>query len=1035
MTDHQTPRAFRSPLVRISICLIAALCVPLDSAQLGQQPVQNPAASNVTTLVSDAAIERDLNGGASDTYSVTLTAGQFIDVLVNQQGADVIVTLHGPDNKPIAEMDGPSAMHGQERLSHIAETTGVYRVVVRSYRDTAPRGRYRITLEGPRAPETTDRIRVEAQTRLVEGQQLWSKMSADAATEAIPKLEASLSLWRTLGDRHGEADTLWYLADAYRLLSAPRKALEVSERELALRRALADVRMETTALINIGFLYRLLGDYQRALDQQTQALRLARTIDDYAELGSLIQGAGRVYIRLGDTKRALEHFEAAVPIIRAHGYRDIEAGVLWDLGNAHYHSGDYQKALSYLEQALAITNTLTLPRTVRQQATTLAALGRVHRALSNTQKAIEHFELAIALSRKVGWHYAEATTQTDLGATYLAVGLTDKAHETFTQALGLQRAIQDREFEGLTLTGLARAEVRRGNLAIARKHLETALDIVDEHRSNVTHEALRATYRASRNEPYETYVDVLMQLHAQQPSGGAAIAALEASERWRARSLLEILTETHADIRQGVEADLLHRERQLQEQINMTAERQVQLLSARRTQPAEVAGKQLDTLVADYRQVQAEIRAKSPQYAALTQPRPLTVAEIQRDVVDQDSLLLEYALGSERSYVWAVTPDSLTSHVLPARKEIDALARRSYELLTSRNQRPVGETPARRTARLDQADREYQRVAADLSQMLLGPVAHALGTKRLIIVADGALQYIPFGALPAPGAIGSSHPLVVDHEVVTLPSASVLQVLRRELGRRPPAPKTIAVLADPVFSRDDPRFQGRQLGSPARTVPQPGAVGDRSASDIQRSAEATGITAFERLRFTRQEAEAVAAMAPAAGTLKATDFAASRATATSPALSDYRIVHFATHGLINNQNPELSGVVLSLVDEAGGPQDGFLRLNDIYNLKLAADLVVLSACRTALGKEIRGEGLVGLTRGFMYAGAPRVLASLWNVDDRATADLMKHFYTAVLKEGQPPSAALRAAQVAMSKSRRWESPYYWAAFVMQGEWR
>jgi CHAT domain-containing protein len=179
----------------------------------------------------------------------------------------------------------------------------------------------------------------------------------------------------------------------------------------------------------------------------------------------------------------------------------------------------------------------------------------------------------------------------------------------------------------------------------------------------------------------------------------------------------------------------------------------------------------------------------------------------------------------------------------------------------------------------------------------------------------------------------------------------------------------------------------------------------------------------------------VAALAPARGTLKAIDFAANRATATSPDLAGYRIVHFATHGLINNQNPELSGVVLSLVDEAGRPQDGFLRLHDIYNLKLGADLVVLSACRTALGKEIKGEGLVGLTRGFMYAGAPRVLASLWNVDDRATAELMKQLYTAVLKEGQPPSAALRAAQVEMWKNRRWQSAYYWAAFVMQGEWR
>lgn len=156
----------------------------------------------------------------------------------------------------------------------------------------------------------------------------------------------------------------------------------------------------------------------------------------------------------------------------------------------------------------------------------------------------------------------------------------------------------------------------------------------------------------------------------------------------------------------------------------------------------------------------------------------------------------------------------------------------------------------------------------------------------------------------------------------------------------------------------------------------------------------------------------------------------------SPEIGQYRILHLATHGLLNSAHPELSGIVLSLVDRQGQPQNGFLRLNEVYNLKLSADLVVLSACQTALGKEIRGEGLVGLTRGFMYAGAPRVLASLWKVDDRATAELMKQFYGAMLKgTGQRPAEALRAAQIAMWKTKGWEAPYYWGAFVLQGDWK
>jgi CHAT domain-containing protein len=197
--------------------------------------------------------------------------------------------------------------------------------------------------------------------------------------------------------------------------------------------------------------------------------------------------------------------------------------------------------------------------------------------------------------------------------------------------------------------------------------------------------------------------------------------------------------------------------------------------------------------------------------------------------------------------------------------------------------------------------------------------------------------------------------------------------------------------------------------------------------------DAFGLETLERLWFTRYEAEWIADFVPPAGRLKALGFAANRTTATSPDLSQYRIVHFATHGFLNSEHPELSGVVFSLVDEQGQPQDGFLRLHEVYNLKLNADLVVLSACRTALGKDVKGEGLIGLTRGFMYAGAASVVASLWKVEDKATAKLMRRFYQKMLVEGRRPAAALRAAQVAMWQEKK--APYYWAAFVLQGEWK
>jgi CHAT domain-containing protein len=189
-----------------------------------------------------------------------------------------------------------------------------------------------------------------------------------------------------------------------------------------------------------------------------------------------------------------------------------------------------------------------------------------------------------------------------------------------------------------------------------------------------------------------------------------------------------------------------------------------------------------------------------------------------------------------------------------------------------------------------------------------------------------------------------------------------------------------------------------------------------------------------RLLASRQEAEAIMAVVPWRSAFKALDFDASRATVSTPNFGQYRILHFATHTMIDNEHPELSGIVLSLVDSKGYPLDGFLRMSDIYDLKLSSNLVVLSACSTALGKEVRGEGLISLTRGFLYAGASGVTASLWKVDDEATAELMRHFYAGIFQRGLTPAAALREAQLAMWNEKRWRAPYYWAAFVIQGQY-
>jgi CHAT domain-containing protein len=328
--------------------------------------------------------------------------------------------------------------------------------------------------------------------------------------------------------------------------------------------------------------------------------------------------------------------------------------------------------------------------------------------------------------------------------------------------------------------------------------------------------------------------------------------------------------------------------------------------------------------------------------------------------------------------------------------------------------------------------------------MLLGGVASRLQGewkgKRLAVVLAGALDYLPFAALPIPGdADGVT--LASEFEVVELPSASVLAAIRTETSSRPRASRAVAVVADPVFDRADVRVGSDHGSVPARRSPRDRAVASEEGgleflrSDVEGHDEFAVRSGYARLPFTRREADAIASLVAREDVFEATDFQASRPTVLSGALQGYRIVHFATHGVLDDSRPALSGLILSLVDQRGNPQDGFLRLHDIYNTRVDADLVVLSACQTALGKQIRGEGLVGLARAFMYAGAPRVVASLWEVSDVATAELMRRFYRNMLQQNLTPAAALRSAQLEIAKKPQWRSPYYWAGFVLQGDWR
>jgi CHAT domain-containing protein len=613
------------------------------------------------------------------------------------------------------------------------------------------------------------------------------------------------------------------------------------------------------------------------------------------------------------------------------------------------------------------------------------------------------------------------------------------------------RAVGDRNGEVAALYGMARAESDLGNLARAQANTEAALSIINTLRTKVASRYLRASYFASVQDLYKLHIDLLMRLHHRQPEAGFNVAAWKAYEQARARSLIDMLAEASADIREGVDPGLLARERSLQQTLNAEAERQMRLFGGQHTEESAVAmRRKIEELLNQLLAIEAELKAQSPRYAALTQPAPLGLAEIQNTVTDDTTLLLEYALGDERSYLWAVTSTSFSSYELPSRAVIEAAARRCYELLTARNRYVKFETSDERRKRVQQADAAYADAATVLSNILLGPVAAQMKQKRLLVVPDGALEYLPFAALTIPRNESSAGlqnirrtrsasfvPLIVEHEVTSIPSASTLAVLRRELQGRAPAEKVVAVFADPVFDKADERITGnvdRNAGEHHRAAAV--STGEIfAAANRQEATRSSDVSpSLPRLPYTRQEADAILALAPPAGRKAALGFDANRTAAMSDDLIRFRIIHFATHSFLDSMHPELSGIALSMIDRQGKPQNGFLRGHEVFNMKLGAELVVLSGCRTGLGKEVKGEGLYGMTRGFMYAGARRVLVSLWDVQDQATARLMSDFYRGLLGPKRPnTAAALRAAQIATWRERRWQAPYYWAGFVLQGE--
>lgn len=808
-----------------------------------------------------------------------------------------------------------------------------------------------------------------------------------------------------------EANVVTKIGQSYFDLGMFEQARRQYEDALKIMGVTDPVRANTK--YNLGVVLDVLGETRQALQELTEAGKLFPDADVQGKVYTL-HSLGRLYISLGQYPTALELIQRALRL-NNDKIKDAEAYEYLYLGFINLLQGEKDPGRENTKKALQIWQELNDPRGL---GNALYNLGHVAFDQGDLDTALSYLGQAAQLEENEP--YGLAYSLTSMASIHAARGNVKDAETEFGKALELEGITGNRQGAVETLTLWARAEIAQGKLPEADTKLRQAIGELEWLREQVPGAALRASYFSTATQVYKLRIDLLMRLYRQEGRQTYLEDALNLSEAIHARSLLDVLATSPAGSRPELTPDLLARERELTELWNgAVVRRNLLKLSPHTPKQLEDAEQQVLSRRADWERLRDEID-NDPRYALL-RPKPLTVSGI-KSLLDQDTVMLEFVLGKEQSYLWMVSPnEDIQAFPLTGQRDIeDATTAFLKEVKKPAAQANVG-APRSLTPSVAR-DAKFIDAANTLSKMLLGQVSDRLGAKRLVIVADGILHYVPFSSLTdLANKSGEWEPLFLNHEIVVVPSASASAVLNQR-ARRPPAPRLLALVGDPRY---DPA--GSSVPASVQKSVRERAAALLKTDDIYLSFLKYEIAGIDKLQKQYAAAEGEELIHQEQVSLE---------TATSRDLKNYRIIHYATHGVFDDKDPETSGLLLSLYDEHNQPRrDGyFLSLPDAYRMSISADMVVLSACQSALGPEVKGEGVVGLTRAFMHAGAARVVSSLWVVDDAGTSRLMTEFYTQMLKLNvAKPAAALREAQRALYL--RGESPRIWASFQFQGDWK
>lgn len=796
--------------------------------------------------------------------------------------------------------------------------------------------------------------------------------------EAEQILSEVLELRQAQGDFAGELRTRSILGTVYSARGDLSQALEAHQRTLEGSRETQNRALEFRSLVNLGAVLRTLAEPQAALRRFDEALELRSDVRDPAALRSLMSHLGLARAEIGDPAAAIPSFEQALELAVTP---DEKARTLLNWGWAEDDLQRRDAALELYDRALELDPSEVSPEVrILLQVARARAFRRQGR-LSEAQSAITKAD-------------AEASRSTvddpinrwlERGEIARMQGRRDEARNDLERALKATRTWGFAAQEAVALVRLGQLARDEERFTEAREFLEEALELHESLRAQVTSSNLRASYLSLRLDGFEAYLDLLVELDHRRPEEGWKERAFAASERMRARTLDEILTRGLNDPGRDMPPELVRRKRRAVDNL----QRVQRLLQSG---GGEALHAELDRWQQELERIQWQIDDSSPQNIGASEA-PMTLERAQ-NVLPQDAVLLEYAQGVERTFLFVVTRESLHLKILPPYSEIE---------------RPIGDLVEALSEPSRRLRSHRQQLSRRLFDVLITPVNELLrDADRLLIVPMGALHYLPFEALWD----GQGY-LMSRWAVSYVPSAAVLEGLA---GMKPVStePMNFVAFADPT------PYAGWNTGSmaPASKLTSSGAINAIRGGELR------------RLPGAQAEVQAIAEiLAGGDARLYMGPDATETQLKANPDVRHARWLHIASHGFLEDRAGFSS---LYLAHEPDSPEDGLLQVHEIRNLELTADLVVLSACETGLGSMVRGEGLVGLSRAFLSAGAHSLVVSLWRVEDRSTADLMVAFYRR-LYQGEYPARALQEAKLQMlSEDNSWAEPYHWAPFVLIG---